>query len=258
MRILVVEDRPENIESAKALLSKLGHEVTVVTGYDQAHNELKLKLNLEVLKKKLAAIELPEDFSLGQTMSDGYTNIIWKSTSEMAYTNPENTPKEKLPGLSKAYEEIRQAEYSSKEVAYDVVLTDVMFPKGGYQCMSEEGKKVVRQQGDMPYGPVVALRALSLGIKRVGILTQGSHHDDPFVFAFDGLKGFSVGDIHVVCANMGYECYVERETMERVKMPDYNDRAAYEPFRKREKAGEVVFVKDWEGLLNAVLAEQKK
>jgi hypothetical protein len=53
----------------------------------------------------------------------------------------------------------------------------------------------------MPYGPVVALHALAKGVKKVGILTSGNHHADPFVFAFDALPGFSAGDTKVVCSN---------------------------------------------------------
>lgn len=84
---------------------------------------------------------------------------------------------------------------------FDVVMTDVMIPKGGYECMSPEGRVLVDRQGVMPYGPIIALRAIQSGVKLVGILTSGNHHDDPFIFAFDELYGFSAGDVKIICSN---------------------------------------------------------
>lgn len=81
------------------------------------------------------------------------------------------------------------------------VLTDCMVPKGGDQMMSHEGAALAQRQGAMPYGPIIALHAIQRGIKRVGVLTAGNHHSDPFVFAFDGLRGFTTGDVKVVCSN---------------------------------------------------------
>jgi CheY-like chemotaxis protein len=125
LRILVVEDNPLHIESAKVLLAE--HSVTVVSGFDQALDEL-----------------------------------------------------ERMP---------------------DVVLTDCMIPKGGDRTMSPEGKRLAESQGPMPYGPIIALHAIQKGVKKVGIITSGNHHSDPFIFAFDGLNGFTAGDVKVVCTN---------------------------------------------------------
>jgi CheY-like chemotaxis protein len=124
-RILVVEDDPANIASAKELLG--AYDLTIVSGFDQA---------LDALDRQ------PE-----------------------------------------------------------VVLTDCMIPKGGYACMGPRGQALVNCQGVMPYGPIIVLHAIQKGVKKIGIITAGNHHDDPFVFAFDGLRGFAKGDVKVVCTN---------------------------------------------------------
>lgn len=186
LRILLVEDKNENIGAAMVMLAD--HELTLAKGYDEAHKLLEV-----------------------------------------------------IP--------------SSMEAPFDVVLTDVMFPKGGNDCMNEEGKALVRRQGDMPYGPVVALRALSVGVKRVGILTQGSHHSDPFVFAFDNLKGFQAGEVRVVCSNL-LEILVDAKSYQEVPQFEYSDetRATWEEEIRRCQAGELIGVKDWATLLEQLMS----
>lgn len=189
MKILVVEDKPENIKAAESFLT--GHEVTIVTGFDQA------------------------------------------------------------------YELFHPDSGDPKEAPFEVVLTDVMLPKGGNRCMSYEGQELARRQGTMPYGPIIALHALQAGVKKIGIITSGDHHADPFVFAFDFLRGFTSGEINVFCTHY-LTAKMELQTGTRLKQPEYNDREAYEAFRSREQNGEIVNVKDWTGLLRIVLQEPEK
>lgn len=141
MKILLVEDTQRHIDAAKSQLSE--HELTIVTGFDQAREELGLRCM--------------------------------------------DTP--------------RHDNYGLEVLPFDVLLTDVMLPKGGSECMGPEGQELAEQQGPMPYGPIIALHAIQRGIKRVGILTDGNHHSDPFIFAFDNLKGFQIADVRVVCSN---------------------------------------------------------
>ena len=48
---------------------------------------------------------------------------------------------------------------------------------------------------------LLALHAIQRGIRKIGIITAGNHHNDPFVFAFDSLHGFTVGEVKMVCTN---------------------------------------------------------
>lgn len=139
-----------------------------------------------------------------------------------------------------------------KKSNFDVVLTDVMIPKGGNECMSPKGVALANKQEEMPYGPVIALKALSIGVKRVGILTSGNHHDDPFVFAFDRLPGFKAGDTKVSCSN-NLEIYIDE---------NYAEYSVDEIFGRNEnlyarfKIGELFSVKNWKKLLCDVMSDE--
>ena len=254
LRILLVEDRNENIEAAKVQLA--GHELTVVSGYDQAYNLLIPSPNESQVHEKLKSVALPEGCEISRvSLEKGYSHveIKWSATGKIAFLN-DSCPSEKREQLEEAYRQCRKAVDSSMEVPIDVVLTDVMFPKGGNECMNDRGNTLVHQQGEMPYGPVVALRALSVGVKRVGILTQGDHHSDPFVFAFDNLKGFQIGDVKVVCNNR-MTTLVDAKSYQKVKEVGYSDegRAAWEEQGRRCVAGELITVKDWATLLEQLI-----
>ncbi|MBI4709304.1 MAG: hypothetical protein HY764_03835 [Candidatus Portnoybacteria bacterium] len=191
MKILVVEDKEKNIEAAKRALG--GHELTIVTGYDQAH-------------EVLIPVVDPNEFRAAFEKATGGWKIIEEDSSipnhKIWYLR--NSEGEEMPHFEAPKEirlALRKAEVESKHMPFDVVLTDVMLPKGGNQCMNAKGEELVSKQGEMPYGPIIVLRALQAGVKKVGIITQGNHHDDPFVFAFDRLFGFSAGDTKLVASN---------------------------------------------------------
>lgn len=149
-----------------------------------------------------------------------------------------------VSGFDQALEKLEIGYDEPKEPKFDVVLTDVMFPKGGDRCMSDMGMALAKRQGEMPYGPLVALRAIQSGVKKIGIVTAGNHHDDPFVFAFDNLHGFEVGELKVVCTNRHDVC-LDKKAGKIVDYPGNNDKEAYAEFRRRQEAGEIVWVKDW-------------
>ena len=130
---------------------------------------------------------------------------------------------------------------------FDVVLTDCMFPKGGYACMGAKGKALVNCQGEMPYGPMVVFHAIRMGVPSIGLITQGNHHDDPFVFAFDDLDGFKGEKFNVVITN-SLEILVYRDTFQ--KPPETMD---WEERGKLRENNELVLVKDWGALLTETL-----
>jgi CheY-like chemotaxis protein len=199
LRILVVEDNQANIEAAFAMLAD--HDLTVISNYDDAHLILSPIIDKNLFRQ-MAAQENPDyqiEFEESEEFHQKKTSIKltgpngkteWDQFIEWDEGHP-------LHDFILRAKECRRA-------PFDVVLTDVMIPKGGYRCMSPEGKAIVDSQGEMPYGPIIALRALQAGVQKVGILTAGNHHNDPFVFTFDGLSGFSNGDVKV-CCSQGYD-----------------------------------------------------
>ena len=136
LKILVVEDKPENIGAAKEMLKE--HTLTIVSGFDQAVTEIK--------------------------RSSGFYRI-----------GNENIE------------------------SFDVVLTDLMFPKGGNACMARDDEKYLTEE--MPYGSIVVFHAIEAGVKNIGLITQGNHHADPFVYALDNLRGFKSEKTSVVITN---------------------------------------------------------
>lgn len=126
MKILVIDDKQENLEIAKKQL--MGHEVTTASSYDEA--------------EKYLAGKLPHIYACGRWDHVGY---------------------DKDNKLNK-YE-------------FDIILTDLFLPastKGTSYKTSEE----------VPYGLVIAMTALRLGIP-VAIVTDTNHHAHPILWAMD-------------------------------------------------------------------------
>jgi hypothetical protein len=159
-------------------------------------------------------------------------------------------------GFDRALELIEVKYNDPDEPKWDVVLTDVMYPKGGDRCMSSEGQFLAERQGAMPYGPVIALHALQTGVKKIGVITSGNHHSDPFVFAFDSLRGFELGGSKVICTNR-CDTYLEKSTCGFVEHPSNWGSPESKEFDLRCEAGEIVPVKDWGKLLDQLLDESQ-
>ena len=192
LNILVVEDKPENIEAAKLLLA--GHNVTVVSGFDQAMGAL--------------------NRGIGGT---GYDHG------------------------------------KRGQIPFDVVLTDCMFPKGGMACMGPKGQATVNCQGEMPYGPMVVFHAIEAGVPNIGLITQGNHHDDPYVFAFDTLRGWkSEKTSMVITSNLDCLVYTKDGQLVDTASEDYKNHW------KAQEEGRVRWVKDWGRLLNKTIGLEKE
>ena len=129
------------------------------------------------------------------------------------------------------------------KIKFDVVLTDCMFPKGGMACMGPEGKDIVNRQGEMPYGPMVVFHAIQSEVPNIGLITQGCHHKDPFVFAFDHLSGWKSDKVNVVITNRLCR-FVHTENGQPFDGNDY-----YQAL----ESGRAQTVKDWKALLKKVL-----
>ena len=239
MRILLVEDNVANIEAAKVQLE--GHDLTIVSGYDQALLALESSVGYNDQEAVISELEFQAEL-LGWKYD-------WQSSwgDKKVFINPqgESLSGDDLPSWIQAHLE-RIIEITRNE-RFDVVLTDVMFPKGGVRTMSDKGKELVAKQGEMPYGPMVMLHALQNGVKRIGILTAGNHHHDPFVQAFDCLQGFTADDVKVVCSNEchNYVLFVDRNYKEVPCPIDYESKI---------RNGDILQVKNWAYLLEQVMA----
>jgi len=83
---------------------------------------------------------------------------------------------------------------------FDVVLTDMLMPKGGTSCMGEKGMEHLFVQAG--YGFAIAWVAVSNGISHVAILSDASHHDHPMSWAMDFLRTpITKGGIEVIFSN---------------------------------------------------------
>jgi len=118
------------------------------------------------------------------------------------------------------------------EKSFDVLMTDVNIPKGKDSVCTNDSKTY-------PLGLIIALRAMSHGIKKVGILTSGDHHTDAITYAFDG--GIKIGT-DIYCTN-NCNIYVIKDSFEKV---DMNKWASYGNTKK-------LLVKNWGRLLEKLL-----
>ena len=93
-------------------------------------------------------------------------------------------------------------DYKLNKYEFDVILTDLFMPA------SKRGVGSNPSTEEVPYGVIISMVALRLGIP-VAIVTTGSHHSNPFMWALDmiglGYNGGSthfIGDTPFTCANV--------------------------------------------------------
>ena len=87
--------------------------------------------------------------------------------------------------LARNYVEGRSALESGYH--YNVLLTDLMMPKGGRETMGPEGMKYIFDL--LPFGFPLAFLAAKAGIPYIGIVTDVNHHDHPLSAAIDPISG---------------------------------------------------------------------
>lgn len=82
---------------------------------------------------------------------------------------------------------------------WDVVLIDLMLPASDQKLCSEY-QHLAGQE--MPLGTTLAFLALKRGVKRVAVVTDTNHHDNPASAALDVMgSSFSIGDARVYIEN---------------------------------------------------------
>lgn len=156
MKILVVEDKGIHQESARQTLK--GHHITIACDYKEAMNFLEDKIDEKKLEKLLR--EIPEELSL---------DLL--DTKKMA-----------------KYWELRQKaeEQSIIPFPYEAVLTDLIMPKDANTSF-EEHKGV-------PYGFIIALKAVLRGTTFVAVVTDVYNHNNEIGCAIRGELGGCWGE----------------------------------------------------------------
>ncbi len=69
----------------------------------------------------------------------------------------------------------------------DVMLTDLMMPKGNANTLSPEGMQYLFDE--FPYGFPLALLAAKQGVKYIGVVTDINHHNHPMSACLDVISG---------------------------------------------------------------------
>jgi CheY-like chemotaxis protein len=110
----------------------------------------------------------------------------------------------------------------------DIVLTDMYLPGGRVRGLYEFG-----DDQPTPVGVMIALRAASLGVKRIGLMSNANHHTDAMTCGIDMLNG----------------------TWFSTKRP-LNINGSKVVFTTAKMVStEGSYVKDWQALLEGLLAE---
>jgi CheY-like chemotaxis protein len=153
MRILVVDDKRKNRQSAMKTLSD--HEIKIASSFDEAMEFLEQKIDKEKVQRLLA--------EAGFTAEPDYQDEKqWKTYREA----------------------LREAELKSViPFPFKVVLTDMMMP------MSKETlhPDAYHPNEQVPYGYVIALLAALHGVKFVAMVTDIDHHQGAMSAALDYL-----------------------------------------------------------------------
>ncbi len=86
--------------------------------------------------------------------------------------------------LARHYEEGKQF---LRTTSYDILLTDLMMPKGSSGTMSSEGMKYIFDL--LPYGFPLVLLAAKREVPYLAIVTDINHHDHPMSASLDPIGG---------------------------------------------------------------------
>lgn len=126
---------------------------------------------------------------------------------------------------------------------FDVVLTDLMVP-ASRQSLGGPATQLAGQE--MPLGSIIALKALSVGVKMVALVTDTNHHDHPASAAidtFDGRVGEPaiIGDARLFCTNYDVNGLFDAETFEQLdKFQNHGER-------------KTLYAKDWAKALRSLM-----
>lgn len=233
MKVLVFDDSA--IHRQAALLTLGEHDLTVVGTYDEA-----AKLLSAVLDYDEADRLFKERYSGSPYDRDGISDQ--ERETRFAF-----------------YKECR--EKATRRPDFDVVLTDLLVPASS-KAQGPEGMRFVGEE--MPLGTAIALRALSVGVKMVAVVTDMNHHNHPASAAFDGFgPAKKIGDIVMLCTNNVGRIYIDTTTGKAVDsefLRSEEGRKAYPQVDPKGYSDERVNIevggKDWGKILKQLLQAQ--
>ena len=143
-----------------------------------------------------------------------------------------------------------------KSQTWDVVLTDLHFISSKKKVLTAnkdfneyiesllesnpEWRINEKDEGE-PLGAILALRAIALGVKYVGLVTDADHHRSTASAGLDGFPQFNTSNSHVLCTNKEITS-MDAETLEIVS-------GNYHPRREYRR------VKDWAKVLGLLTGE---
>ncbi len=189
MKILVVDDKHIHRAAAKLQLAK--HEVTAVKSFVIASELLNGHEGVAERYQNLST-ELQRELGTGVYPQSKLDPVFVGSSK---YTTPAKAIAsfQKLP-----------------PVPFDAVLLDLNMPaEKTASCMAGG-------EGEVPYGFILALRAVQCGVKYVGIITDANHHSGPLTAALDLICPaywhtdedqpiFRIGETRLVIAHAPFE-----------------------------------------------------
>ena len=112
-------------------------------------------------------------------------DILVVEDTEKHQDSARNQFKDYTLTIAKNYEEGKKFLENS---SYNVVLTDLMMPKGGRETMGPEGMKYIFDL--LPFGFPLAFLAAKRKVPNIGIVTDVNHHDHPISAAIDPISTY--------------------------------------------------------------------
>jgi len=233
LNVLVFDDSPAHRKAAQVFLA--GHNVTVVGTYDEAEQALSSHVDEKRAKEIMCETGYKEGFD------------PWDKAN--------------------VSEEARNEYFAKKDAArkeatvhpnFDVVLTDLLVPASS-RTQGTKGQQFVGKE--MPLGSIIALLALTRGVKMVAVVTDSGHHDHPASAAFDTFNSVAVvgGDVKVLCTNQAITSADEStgEKVTREFLDSKEGKMKYPVDKKDYSRKGLIYVKAWDKVLARLVGEDE-
>jgi len=228
MKIMVFDDSELHRRAAAAQLKD--HELTLVATFDEAVTAL----TPVVAGHRRDALLVDAGFEKG--------------------FNPfrDTQDEEKRKAYWVAYDEATKL--ATVYPAFDAVLSDLLVP-ASRKTLGPASLHMAGQE--MPLGTIIALLAMTAGVKMVAVVTDTNHHNHPASAALDHFPEKPAAGCNVFCTNRALGSF-DAETWEKVgrqllesdegklkypRQPDYSYRG-------------LVHAKDWASVLASLTAER--
>jgi len=200
VKILVFDDKKVHLVSA--LRTLVGHDLVVVSTYDEAQKALVSEVDYDRAEELLPGLLVEAGLS--------------------ATFNPHREDKDVSEADKAKYWVARQKsqDMATNRPDFDVVLTDLLVP-ASRQAQGDVGRALVGKE--MPLGTIIALLALVAGVKKVAVVTDMNHHNHPASAAFDCFGKCKLPGVNIICTNRAGMVNIDEETEELVDVEFLRD-----------------------------------